>query len=462
MHRAMTWLAVGLLLTVGIGAVYMSTVGLGGTQAATTGYLTQAAERGSVTQSSAATGTVAAAATYSLAFGTEPRLSDTTSTTSSTQDWTVDEVLVSVGDRVTAGQALATADTSDLEASITELEASLRSARLTLREAETTLEDAKANAQQDLVDATSAVAAARLSLKSARAQRNAAGDGTASLQARISLINARDQLRAARRQRDEVNATLKGDFPQETISLAQAQAEVLDMESQVADLSGELEHAQLVAPVDGVVSDVNITAGLAAPTSDDILVDSAVLQVVADVVESDVSSVSVGQPAIVTIDALDTSVAGTVTSVAPTTTGGTSSVVTFPVTVTLTDPDGTIRSGMSSDVEITFAEAADVVTVPAVALMGRDGSYMIRVLASDGSVEMRPVTVGLVSETLAEIQSGLAEGESVVVGTDTPQTSTTGDEIDIGPGGVGGLGGLGGLTGGGAPPQGPFRLRVEE
>jgi hypothetical protein len=170
----------------------------------------------------------------------------------------------------------------------------------------------------------------------------------------------------------------------------------------------------------------------------------------------------VGQPAVVTIDALDTSVAGTVTSVAPTTTGGTSSVVTFPVTVTLIDPAETVRSGMSSDVEITFAEAADVVTVPAVALMGRDGSYMIRVLASDGSVEMRPVTVGLVSETLAEIQSGLAEGESVVVGTDTQQASANDDETDTGPGAMGGLAGMGALAGGGAPPQGAFRLRGEE
>jgi RND family efflux transporter MFP subunit len=458
----MTWLAVGLLLTVGIGAVVMSTVGLGGTQAATTGYLTQAAQRGSVTQGSAATGTVASAATYSLAFGTEPRLSDTTSTTSTTQAWTVDEVLVSVGDRVTAGQALATADTSDLEASITELQASLDSARLSRREAEATLQDARTQAQQDLVDATSSVAAARLSLKSARAQRNAAGDGTASLQARIGLINARDQLRAARRQRDEINETLMGDFPQETIAAADAQAQVLDLESQVADLSGELEHAQLVAPVDGVVSDVNITAGLAAPPSDAILVDSAVLQVVADVVEADISSVSVGQPAVVTIDALDTSVAGTVTSVAPTTTGGTSSVVTFPVTVTLIDPAETVRSGMGSDVEITFAEAADVVMVPAVALMGRDGSYIIRVLASDGSVEMRPVTVGLVSETLVEIQSGVAEGESVVVGSDAQQASANDDETDAGPGAMGGLAGIGGLAGGGAPPQGAFRPRGEE
>ena len=44
MNRAMTWLAAGLLLTVGMGAIYMSTVGAGDTQAATSGYLTQAAQ----------------------------------------------------------------------------------------------------------------------------------------------------------------------------------------------------------------------------------------------------------------------------------------------------------------------------------------------------------------------------------------------------------------------------------
>ena len=95
---------------------------------------------------------------------------------------------------------------------------------------------------------------------------------------------------------------------------------MLDLESQLADLTGQLEHADLVAPVDGVVSDVNITAGLVAPSSDALVVDSATLEVVADVVESDVSSIAVGQPAVVSIDALDTEVAGTVTSVSPTTT----------------------------------------------------------------------------------------------------------------------------------------------
>lgn len=455
MNRAMTWLAAGLLLTVGIGAVYMSTVGSADTQAATTGYLTQTAQRGDVTMSSAATGTVAAAAIYSLAFGTDARLADTITTGSSTQEWTVDEVHVAVGDRVAAGQVLATADISDLEDQVAELEVSLDSARITQREAGSDLADARSRAQQDLVDATSAVASARLSVKSARAQRNAAADGTPTLQARIALIGARDQLRAARQQREEIAARLGGDFPDETIAVSQAQATVLDLESQLADLTGQLEHAELVAPLDGVISDVNITAGLLAPSSDAILVDSATLEVVADVVESDVSSVEVGQPAVVSIDALDTEVAGTVTSVSPTTTGDGSSVVTFPVTVTLNDPGEAVRSGMSSDVKIILAEAADSVTVPAVALMGSDGQYMVRVVATDGSVEMRAVTVGLVSETLAEVQSGLAEGEAVIVGSDTDRTGTADEVTDFaGPGGFEDLGGLSG----GAPPQG-FRPR---
>lgn len=72
MTRWFTWLAAGALTTVGIGAVYLSTVGLGGTQAAASTYLTSAASRTNVASSSAATGTVASAATYSLAFGMPP------------------------------------------------------------------------------------------------------------------------------------------------------------------------------------------------------------------------------------------------------------------------------------------------------------------------------------------------------------------------------------------------------
>ena len=50
---------------------------------------------------------------------------------------------VAIGDRVTAGQVLATADTIDLEDQIAEVDMSLGSARITLREAQADLADAR-------------------------------------------------------------------------------------------------------------------------------------------------------------------------------------------------------------------------------------------------------------------------------------------------------------------------------
>ncbi len=452
MTRWLTWLAAAGLLAVGVGAVFVSTVGLGGTQAATSSYLTQAARLTDVTRSSAATGTVASAATYALAFGTEPQLADAAVSTGTTDlSWTVDDILVSPGDRVTAGETLARADTSDLESQIADAETSLDLARLSLTQAEDALSSARTQTRQQLTDAKTAVEAAVLSQKNAKVARSDAAAGTLKRQAKVAYIQAQDQLRAAKRLRDDLAAQLKGDYPQETVAVGQAQASVSDLESQLDDLNEQLQLAQIVSPVDGIVSEVNIAPGLAAPASGAILVDSATLEVVADVVESDISSVAVGQPAVVSIDALDLDVAGTVTSVAPTTTGTTSSVVTYPVTVTLSDPAETIRPGMSSDVEITIAQAADVVAVPAVALMGSNGNYAVRVATSGGGVEIRPVTVGLVTETLAEIQSGLTAGEQVIVGTSADRvTSAVSSQSQS-------LGGRAfeGLAGGG--PPGGFR-----
>ena len=96
--------------------------------------------------------------------------------------------------------------------------------------------------------------------------------------------------------------------------------------------------------------------------------------------------------------------------------------MTFPVTVTLEDPIEPIQPGMSADVEITIAQAADVVTVP-LRRSPRHRPATSSGRGRDGGVEPRAVTVGLVTETLAEIQSGLAEGEPVVVGTSAERTA---------------------------------------
>jgi multidrug efflux pump subunit AcrA (membrane-fusion protein) len=177
---------------------------------------------------------------------------------------------------------------------------------------------------------------------------------------------------------------------------------------------------------------------------------------VADVVEDDLPTLALGQGSVVSIDALGLDAPGTVTTIAPSTEASTASVVTFPVTVTLDDPDARIRPGMSADVEITVASATDAIAIPAVALQGTSGGYVVEVQTADGGTEARAVTVGLMTETLAEITSGLAEGDAVVVGTSADRIVTDSGQQ----GGFGGPGGFGsGLGGGGVrfvggPPQG--------
>jgi len=139
-----------------------------------------------------------------------------------------------------------------------------------------------------------------------------------------------------------------------------------------------------------------------------------------------------------------------VSAISPTASEGSSTgVVSYPVTVTLTDAPATVRSGMTADVTITTASAEAVLNVPIAALRGTAGSYTVLVMGPDGQPTAQAVEVGLVTSSAAEITSGLTEGQTVVTGVSTAQTGTPTTT-----GGFNGGGGLGIPGGGGGFPQG--------
>jgi macrolide-specific efflux system membrane fusion protein len=86
---------------------------------------------------------------------------------------------------------------------------------------------------------------------------------------------------------------------------------------------------------------------------------------------------------------------------------------------------------MTADITITIDSVANVLTVPAAALRGTAGDYSVLVVGADGTPAAQPVEVGLVTNTTAEIKSGLAAGQTVVTGVNTAQTggSTTGGSV---------------------------------
>jgi RND family efflux transporter MFP subunit len=376
--------AVLVLVAVGAGAIYVSLGGLPAEAAAQTAYLTATATTGDVTDDVAATGTLEAASRYGLVFGADPYLVTSTSTAPQVSAiYPVTKVDVKVGDTVKKDQVVATADTKDLERQL-------------------------ASANNTLVSAHVGVNSADATRKTA----NSSGNADQIRQAKMAQLNAENQL-------------------------ATAQQAVSDLRTQIAG-------ATLKAPVDGLVTEVDVQAGFNAPSGNAVVIDGHGFQVTTDVVESDLANVAVGQAATITISALSTDVTGKVSSISPVATSSNSngsSVVSYPVTVTLDNVPPKALSGMTANVTITIASATNVLTVPAAALRGNAGDYRVLTLDASGQPVSTPVTVGLVTNTTAEIKSGLQEGTAVVTGTSASRTGTTSTTGGFGGFGVGGGGG---------------------
>jgi macrolide-specific efflux system membrane fusion protein len=346
-----------------------ASLGVFGASAASgsTQYLTAQAAVGDVVAQVAATGSVAPATSWGLSFGDAAHSASSSSSSAGgagSITWPVTAVKVAVGDRVTKGAVLATAATTDLDAQIANALRALRSARIQLSQA------------NDQLSAATTTAATR--------------------QAKTGVYNA------------------------ETAEANAHQA--------YADLVTKRALASLVAPSDGIVTAVSITAGSDAASGDAIQIAATPLEVTTSVVEKDVASISVGQPADVTISALSGStLQGTVISIAPTaSSGGSSGVVSYDVEIALSDTPAGLRPGMTADVTITTASATGVLSIPARALLGTTGAYRVRVLAADGTVTPTDVTVGLITDSLVEIKSGLQAGDRVITGTSSSQNGANG------------------------------------
>ncbi|MEA2608585.1 MAG: hypothetical protein QOJ75_828 [Chloroflexota bacterium] len=233
--------------------------------------------------------------------------------------------------------------------------------------------------------------------------------------------------------------------PATASTIATDKASVATAKSAVTDAENTLKGSTLSSPVDGVVTVVNVVSGTTAPTSADVTIASGQMEVSATVTESDYPSLKLGQAVTVSITALGQTATGTVKQIDPIgTSSGSGGVVSYPIVVTIDPVPAGTASGMSADITVTTAQAADVLSVPAAALTGSAGNYAVRVLGSDGVATTQAVQVGLVTSSQAEITSGLTEGETVITGVNTPRTGTTTTGGNAGLGGGLGIPGSGG------------------
>ena len=202
-----------------------------------------------------------------------------------------------------------------------------------------------------------------------------------------------------------------------------------------------LGYATITSPIDGVVisraveEGQTVAAGFETPTLFTIANDLKDMQVVADVDEADIGYVAEGQRVEFTVDAYPYDVfTGNVKQVRLEATTE-SSVVTYEVVISASNPDLKLKPGLTANVTIYTLDRQDVCAVPSKALrfvpdtellskLGLSVSGVPAGTAASGTVwvvdgqTVRPVSVstGVTDGDVTEIISGIQEGELVALG----------------------------------------------
>jgi HlyD family secretion protein len=190
-----------------------------------------------------------------------------------------------------------------------------------------------------------------------------------------------------------------------------------------------LDYANIVSPVDGTVVSRNVTMGqtvassFQTPTLFLIATDLAKMQVDANVSESDVGGIKVGNKATFTVDAYaKRTFEGTVSQVrqSPQTV---QNVVTYDIVISVDNSDLTLMPGMTAASRIVIDQRNEVIRVPNQALRyvakgvaggAKPGQAQIWLLR-DGKPVPIPVVVGLDDDNFTEIVSGDVSPNDLVI-----------------------------------------------
>jgi HlyD family secretion protein len=338
-----------------------------------------------------------------------------------------------VGARPVAGEVVARLDATDLERDVRDAELALeraerartnarsdradleRSLTLALDEAEERLDRARedasdAEAQLDLTRRLAAIGSASArEVADAEAAASAAGDDVATAERDVATARSDLATRVAAADRD----------------LEDAIASVEQAVDQLGRAQEALIGAELRAPIDGVVSEVRVAAGGYVAGNGTVLslADDRRVELVAQVDESEISSIALGQSATVAVAALgDRTFPSEVTAVAPVAQTN-QNIPVFEIVLTIDNADGALRPGMTGEAEVTVRRVEDTVTLPAAAVGTTPRGGVVTVRLEDGSTERRPVEVVATVGATTVVRGDLPEGLEVEVPGTTTATA---------------------------------------
>jgi HlyD family secretion protein len=336
------------------------------------------------------------------------------------------------GDRIKKDTLLLQLDKSDEQRNVAKAMAEKSSSVARLRKAETALLLQDTKYKTDLQKAKSAVESAEISLKESVDKLKRQQDlfeqefvaketldsvETAFKVNKETLIQSQAQLQAAK---DSIyDITMK----KNEIELAKADVERADIT--LDEVQERLDETEIFAPITGVIIEKmveqgqiiasgisNVSGGTALAT----IADMSRLFIIADVDETDIGTVELGQTVTITADAFPgTKFKGKVKRIAPQ--GKVENSITiFKVKIeVLGTGKNILKPMMSSNIEIVTASALDTLYISRGAVRKEgDGHYVV--VLEDSVPKKIPIEIGIENPIHTQVLSGLESGQKVILG----------------------------------------------
>lgn len=245
-------------------------------------------------------------------------------------------------------------------------------------------------------------------------------------------------------------------------SLASAEEGVRQAEAALRQAREDLQRTTIVAPISGRIvqknaqeGEVVITGTMNNPGSViAILADLSEVLVEADVGETEVVKVRVGQPAEIRVDAIPDAVfKGSVVEIGSSASqraGVSTGIRYFKVKIAIIAPDERLRPGMTAQVDIITSALRQALSVPVQSVVERTAEELVKgrksrvsgpadapkdkfvFVVRDGVADAVKVTTGISNATHVAVLSGLKGGESIVTGPfRTLRNLKKGDKVRI-------------------------------
>ncbi|MGH8126530.1 MAG: efflux RND transporter periplasmic adaptor subunit [Rhodanobacteraceae bacterium] len=223
----------------------------------------------------------------------------------------------------------------------------------------------------------------------------------------------------SQRENAQAQADAAGVDAERAAALQALRALHMDKQTIAAVRAGKsIAHGQGVirAPIAGSVVDKSIAPGqtLAAGTTPCFTIaDTSKMWVMANVFGADAAHVAIGDPATVVTGAGGKPIAGSVTNIGAVIDPDTRSV---QARVRVDNPDGALKKQMYVTVDIQSHDAHTGLLVPVSAVLRDDENLpFVYAVEADGSYARRPVTLGMRTGDRYVIPEGLHPGDKVVV-----------------------------------------------